>query len=82
MSFDGREANRAFAEKHDFPFSLLCDTERRVGLAFGTCSSASSRWSARYTFLVDAAGKIELAIDTADPGGQAEEILALLPAAE
>lgn len=49
-----------------------------MGLAFGTCSSARTRWSARYTFAVDAAGKLELAIDTVHPARQAEELLALL----
>ena len=35
ISFDSVEENRAFAEKFDYPFRLLCDTERTVGMAYG-----------------------------------------------
>ena len=77
-SFDGPAANRKFAEAEGFPFPLLCDTTRAMGMSFGTCSSARTRWSARYTFAVDAAGKIELAIDTVHPARQAQELLGLL----
>ena len=34
ISFDTVEENRAFAEKFDFPFRLLCDVERSVGMAY------------------------------------------------
>jgi len=78
VSFDSAEKNRAFAEKHDFPFPLLCDTERALGLAFGTAGGDDTKWSARYTFLVGPEGDIEQAIDTQDPGGQATAILASL----
>lgn len=75
VSFDSPEENRAFAEKYGFPFPLLCDTDRRLGQAFGTITSQETRYSARYTFLVGPEGDIELALDTRRPGGQAEELL-------
>ena len=78
MSFDPAEKNRAFAEKYAFPFPLLCDTERRLGLAFGTATGDDTKWSARYTYLIGPEGDIEQAIDTQDPGGQAAAILASL----
>jgi len=34
-SFDNVEDNRKFAEKFKFPFPLLCDTDRKIGLAYG-----------------------------------------------
>lgn len=80
VSFDDAETNRAFAEKHDFPFPLLCDTERELGLAFGTCTAEDTKWSARYTFVVSPDGDIEQAIDTKDPGAQAEELVKALRA--
>jgi peroxiredoxin Q/BCP len=79
VSFDGPEENRAFAEKYGFPFPLLCDTERKLGRAFGTIAGEDTRYSARHTFLIGPEGDIELALDTADPGAQAEAILARLP---
>jgi peroxiredoxin Q/BCP len=74
VSFDDAPTNRAFAEKYDFPFPLLCDTERAMGLAFGTCAAKETKWSSRHTFVVDPDGDIEQAIDTKDPAGQAEEL--------
>ena len=78
VSFDSVEANRAFAEKYDFPFPLLCDTERKMGLAYGTCTAEDTKWSARYTFVVSPDGDIEQAIETKDPAAQAEEIVNIL----
>lgn len=37
VSFDTPEENRAFAEKFQFNFPLLCDTERTMGAAYGAC---------------------------------------------
>lgn len=78
VSFDDIETNRAFAEKHGFPFPLLCDTERRLGLAFGACTSADTKWAARYTFVVDPEGVIEQALETQDPAAQAGKLVASL----
>jgi peroxiredoxin Q/BCP len=78
VSFDTPEANKAFAEKSEYPFSLLCDTEREVGIAFGTCADRKALFSARYTFVIGPTGLIEAAIDTQDAGGQAESLLPLL----
>src|SRR5262245_38711116 len=39
VSFDSPEANKAFQEKHGFPFPLLCDTTKAMGLAYHACTS-------------------------------------------
>lgn len=75
MSFDSVEDNKDFAVKSEYPFSLLCDTEREMGLAFGTCADKKALFSARYTFVVGPTGLIEMAIDTSDPGAQAQSLL-------
>ncbi|MFT7668315.1 MAG: peroxiredoxin [Planctomycetota bacterium] len=75
MSFDSVERNRAFAEKHKFPFLLLCDTKRELGTAYGAAADAKTKMAARLTFLIDAKGRIEQAIKTDSPGEQAAEIL-------
>lgn len=77
ISFDTQEENAAFAEKQGYSFPLLCDTDRAVGLAYGACDDASDAYARRYTYVIDAQGTIEQAIDTKDPGAQAA---ALLPA--
>jgi len=75
VSFDSPEKNRAFAEKHDFPFPLLSDTDRALAKAYGAAAGPETKFAARYTFLVGPEGTIEMAIDTQDPGGQAAAIL-------
>ena len=41
-SFDAVEANRKFAEKYSFAFSLLSDTERTLGVAYGAAEDANA----------------------------------------
>lgn len=79
VSFDTVEENRAFAEKHSFPYPLLCDTDRAVGLAYKACDSKVDPYPNRITYLIGTDGTIEQAIETKDPAAQAAEILAALP---
>jgi peroxiredoxin Q/BCP len=74
-SFDTVEENAAFAAKKSFPFRLLCDTTRALGLAYGACETANDGYARRITYVVGPDGKIEQAIDTKDPKGQAQAIL-------
>lgn len=78
ISFDDREANKAFADKYDFPFPLLCDTDRAVGMAYGACAAPTDEYPRRITYVIGPDGRVEEAIDTKDPGAQAGEILASL----
>ena len=75
ISLDSVEENRVFAEKFGYGFPLLCDTKREVALAYGAVASADDQYAARYTFVIDANGVIEQAIDTKDAGGQAAALL-------
>jgi peroxiredoxin Q/BCP len=58
-SFDGEEANRKFAEKYGFNFKLLCDTDKKIGIAYGAADDASATTAARVAYLIGADGKIE-----------------------
>ena len=75
ISFDTVAKNRAFAEKHALPYRLLCDTDRSVGLAYGACDSATDAYPRRITYVIGPDGKVERAIDTEDPAGQAAQLL-------
>ena len=75
ISFDEPAENKKFAEKFHFPFRLLSDTDRKVGMAYGAADDASAKYAKRLTFVVSPDGKIEQAIDTKDPAGQAESLL-------
>ena len=78
MSFDTVAENKAFADKFEFPFPLLSDPDRTMGLAYKTAQTAGDRYAARFTYVIGPDGKIEHAIDTSDPKGQAEALLAIL----
>jgi peroxiredoxin Q/BCP len=75
ISFDTQAENKAFAEKFAYDFPLLCDTERKVGLAYGAAENAKDKYAKRFTYVIGADGKIVQAIDTKDPAGQAAELL-------
>jgi peroxiredoxin Q/BCP len=53
------EANRKFAEKYQFNFRLLCDTDKKIGIAYGAADNASASTASRVAYLIGADGKIE-----------------------
>ena len=58
MSFDDAAANKAFAEKFNFNFPLICDTDRKIGTAYGA-NVDPAKGAARVGVVIDAAGKIK-----------------------
>ena len=58
VSFDSVEENRRFAEKFDFPFPLLCDTEKKIGVAYGAADSPKDEYARRIAYVIDEEGKI------------------------
>ncbi len=46
-----------------------------MGLAYGACDSPDARSARRLTYVIGPDGRIEQAIETRDPGGQAEALL-------
>lgn len=78
ISFDAPAENRGFAAAQRFAFPLLSDVDRRVGLAYKACDSASDAYPRRITYVIGPDGRIERAIATQEPGAQAGELLATL----
>ncbi len=78
ISFDTPEENRAFAEKFGYNFPLLCDTRREVGLDYHACERASDAYARRRTYVIGPDGRIEQALETTDPAGQATALLPTL----
>jgi thioredoxin-dependent peroxiredoxin len=76
ISFNDVEQNAAFAEKNDFPFPLLCDTGRSVGMAFGACADNKARYASRVSFLIDEDGKIARIYDKVNPRDHPAQVLA------
>ena len=80
VSFDEEDENAAFASKFSFPFPLLCDTDREVGLAYGACKDESDGYAERYSFLIDEDGYLEQAWLKVDPRKHAQQVLDFLDA--
>ncbi len=76
VSFESVESNAAFAKKFEFPFRLLCDTDRKLGLAYRACERKEDQYPRRITYVVGADGEIEHAVETQSPAAQADELLA------
>ena len=75
VSFDTPAENKEFATNEGFPFPLLCDVSRQVGLAYGACDAPDAQYPKRITYVIAGDGTIEQAIETKDPGGQAKSLL-------
>ena len=58
-SFDSQAENRAFREKCSFPFPLLCDSTRALGLAYGACDDAKAANARRAAVWIDPQGKVK-----------------------
>jgi thioredoxin-dependent peroxiredoxin len=75
VSFDNQQANAAFAKKFSFPFPLLCDTSRELGLAYGACDDPKAGYAKRISYLIDEQGKILKAYPKVQPADHPEEVL-------
>ena len=79
ISFDTVEENRAFAEKFDFPYKLLCDTDRSMGLAYGAARTADEGYARRISYVIDESGKVLFVYQKVDPQEHLDTVLAALP---
>ena len=77
-SFDDVAANKRFADKYKFDFPLLCDTERKIGIAYGAASSEKDEYAKRIAYLIDENGKVAEAYPKVDPKSYPKEQLARL----
>lgn len=80
LSFDSPADNRAFREKFSFPYDLLCDTDKSVGIAYGAAEDASAGHPARISYLIDPEGRIAKVYGKVVPVEHPDEVLADLKA--
>jgi len=69
------EANAAFARKFAFNFPCLCDTSRKVGLAYGACDDLNAASARRISYLIGPDGRIRKAYAKLKGAAHPEEIL-------
>jgi peroxiredoxin Q/BCP len=75
VSFDTVEENRAFAEKFDFPFPLLCDPDRTLAESYGA-GRDEGRSARRISYLIGPDGIVKKAYGTVKPAEHPAEVLA------
>lgn len=81
ISPDDAKAQTKFKQKHELPFTLLCDTEHEVAEAYGVWKE-KSMYGKKYmgiertTFLIDKEGKLKKIFRKVKPEGHAEEVYA------
>jgi len=69
---------KAFADKFDVSYPLLCDTEKALSRAYGVLGASGS--SGRSTFLIDRDGVVRKVWAKVTPAGHPAEIVRALKA--
>ena len=74
-SFDTKEKNARFAQKFEFNFPLLCDVDRKIGMAYGAADDPKAGSAKRISYLIGKDGKIRKAYPKVNAAAHPEEIL-------
>ena len=69
------ERNAAFARKFGFTFPLLCDTDRRLGMAYGAADDPQAGSAKRISYLIGPDGTIRKAYPKVNAASHPEEVL-------
>ena len=77
-SFDTVQENADFAQKFDFPYRLLCDTRREIGMAYGACADLQDRSAKRISYVIGPDGSILHAFPKVDTRSHPRDVLELL----
>jgi thioredoxin-dependent peroxiredoxin len=85
ISADTPAAQKKFKEKHDLPYTLLADVDKKVATAFGVYKEKNMYGRKvmgieRSTFLIGPDGRITRVFAKVKPEGHAEEVLASVQA--
>jgi peroxiredoxin Q/BCP len=78
VSYDSVEDNRNFAEKFDFPFDLLSDTDQGLARAYGAFDPGRPEYARRISYVISPEGKIAAAFEKVTPKDHPQEVLGLL----
>ncbi len=78
VSFDTVDDNAAFAAKFKFPFRLLCDTTRSIGMAYGACVGPRDATARRISYVIGPDGTVTHVFPKVDARKHPAEVLAIL----
>ena len=71
VSFDSQESHEKFQEKHDLPFPLLVDSDKKIARAYGV---KGTLFADRDVVVIDPKGKVVKILRSVDP----DNIVAIL----
>ena len=66
VSLDNETDNKAFAEKFNFPYPLLCDVNHDIALAYKAVKGSQDEYASRISYVIDESGNILEAISQVD----------------
>ena len=76
VSVDDTDSHARFAQKYHLPFPLLADKDGKVADSYGALTNLGLfKIARRYTFLIDAQGKIAKAYLNVDTSRHSQEII-------
>lgn len=78
VSFDSVEDNRKFAEKFKFPYPLLSDPTRAMGVRYGAAESTAGGNAKRIAYIIGPDGRVRNVFEKANTSTFAADVLALL----
>ena len=78
MSFDTVEENKRFAEKFKFPYPLLSDPTRAMGVQYGAADPGETKNARRVAYVIGPEGKVRNVFAKANTASFAADVLALL----
>ena len=78
VSFDPVAENARFAAAEQFPYKLLSDPDRTLGLAVGAASDASQSAARRISYVVGPDGRVEQVYGTVSPATHPGTVLEAL----
>jgi len=86
ISADPPQRQKKFEDKYDLPYTLLSDTDKKVGEAFGVIKEKNMygkkvKGIARTTFVIGPDGRIRHIFENVKAQGHAEEVLEYFKAA-
>jgi thioredoxin-dependent peroxiredoxin len=78
VSFDTVAENKHFAEKFKFPYPLLSDPTRAMGVQYGAADPGETKNARRVAYVIGPDGKIRNVFAKANTATFAADVLALL----
>ena len=66
VSLDNETDNKAFAEKFNFPYPLLCDVNHEIALAYKAVKGLQDEYASRISYVIDESGNILEAVSQVD----------------